>query len=176
MNIEHFERKIVMKIAIKGINAGGLCILILTLVGVSVAQERTEAQLEVWQVVEDYTEASHQRNLKGYLSHWHPDFVGWHNGDSLPTSRQEREKGLAYYFENAKSVEYSLEPLTVLVVADGTAAIVHYKLRNVLESTASGKRSSGLSFWTDYLVKENGRWLLISDHGGSVPEAWTAKK
>ena len=151
-------------------------ILILYLVGTSVAQDWTEAQSEVWQVVESYTQASHQRNLESYLSHWHPNFVGWHNGDSRPTTRQEREKGLTYYFKNSKSVEYNLEPLAVMVVADDKAAIVHYKLRNILESATSGKRSSNLSYWTDYLVNENGRWLLISDHGGSVPQEWTANK
>ena len=127
-------------------------------------------------IFETYSEASHQRDLDRYLSHWHPDFLGWHNGDNKPTNHQERAKGLAYYFKSTKSIEYKLEPLAIIVVADGKAAIVHYKLKNVLESKSSGKKSSGLSYWTDYLVKENGTWLLISDHGGSVPEAWTAKK
>ena len=165
-----------MKSVHNTINVTWLGFALLVLSAPSFAQEWSEAQKEVWQVVETYSEASHQRDLDRYLSHWHPDFLGWHNGDNKLTNQQERAKGLAYYFKSTKSIEYQLEPLAILVVADGKAAIVHYKLKNVLESKSSGKRSSGLSYWTDYLVKKNGTWLLISDHGGSVPEAWTAKK
>ena len=55
------------------------------------------------------------------------------------------------------------------MLSNGDAAIVHYKLRNVLEDRETGEKVRGISYWTDYLVRENDRWLLISDHGGSVP-------
>ena len=132
----------------------------------------TDAQEEVWAVVQSYSEASHQRDAERYLGYWHPDFLGWYNSahskESRPTTKAERSRGIAQYFGATRSVEYTLEPMGILVIADGNAAIVHYRLRNVLESTSSGKKTPGLSHWTDYLVKENGRWFLISDHGGSV--------
>ncbi len=127
-------------------------------------------QKEVWQTVEAYSEVSHQRDLEKYLCFWHPEFLGWHNGDDKPTNYQQRAKGLRYYFDNTKSLEYKLEPMEIQVIAEGKAAIVHYKLSNVLEIKATGKQEPGLAYWTDYLVNENGKWLLIGDHGGSVPE------
>ena len=125
-------------------------------------------QEEVWQTVEAYSEASHQRDLEKYLSFWHSDFIGWHNGDSMLTNYHQRANGLRYYFDNTTSLEYKLEPLEIQVIAHGNAAIVHYKLRNVLEIKATGNKEPGLSYWTDYLLKKYGKWLLISDHGGSV--------
>ena len=138
------------------------------LLGITLANDWTPEQREVLEVVAAYTEASHQRDLKSYLGFWHPDFLGWHNGDPAPTNKAQRQRGLEYYFSSTNSLSYELEPLVVIRIADGKAAIVHYVLRNVLVNKTDGKESEGISYWTDYLVKENGRWLLISDHGGSV--------
>jgi ketosteroid isomerase-like protein len=133
-------------------------------------QDWSGHQKKVWETVKACTQASHQRNLEKYLSFWHQDFLGWHNGDSTPTNYQQREKGLQYYFSYTKSLEYELEPMAIQIIADGKAAIVHYKLRNDLQVTTTGKNESGTAYWTDYLVNEGGRWLLISDHGGNVEE------
>ena len=138
--------------------------------GSSFATDWTPDQREVLEVVAAYTEASHQRDLNAYLSFWHPDFLGWHNGDPAPTNKAQRQRGLEHYFGSTSSLSYELEPLAVTRIADGRAAIVHYVLRNVLVNKANGRKSEGVSYWTDYLVKENGHWLLISDHGGSVQQ------
>ena len=134
------------------------------------AEEWSARQEEVWKAVEAYTQASHQRDVEKYLSFWHDDFLGWYDGHSALTSKEQRKKGLEKYFLRTKSREYELEPLAVQVVAGGKAAIVHYIIRNVLEDTSTGEKTKGTAYWTDYLVKEKGRWLLISDHGGSGPD------
>lgn len=134
----------------------------------SATEEWTALQKEVWRTVETYSEASHNRDLEKYLSFWHPDFLGWYNGDTHPTNYKERSGGLEYYFGTTKSLEYELEPMGIQIVGD-RAAIVHYKLRNVIQNIKSGKTSHELSYWTDYLTLENGQWLLVSDHGGNVP-------
>ncbi len=127
-------------------------------------------QNEVWETVEAYSHVSHKRDLEKYLRFWHPNFLGWYNGDSKPTNHDQRSKGLRNFFNATTSLEYKLEPRAIQIVASGKAAIVHYELKNILQVNESGKKEPGLSYWTDYLVKENGKWLLISDHGGSVQE------
>jgi len=134
----------------------------------SFATDWTPEQAEVLKVVEAYTEASHQRDLTAYLRFWHPAFLGWHIGNSAPTNKAQRQRGIDHYFGSTGSLSYKLEPLAIMMIADGKAAIVHYVLRNVLVNNASLRQSNNVSHWTDYLVKENGHWLLISDHGGSV--------
>ncbi|GAB5519407.1 MAG: hypothetical protein RhofKO_16580 [Rhodothermales bacterium] len=56
------------------------------------------AQQEVWQTVEAYSAASQARDLERYLSHWHPQFLGWHSGDDAPTTKADRAEGLTWYF------------------------------------------------------------------------------
>ncbi len=146
-----------------------LTLVLCLLVGDCFAADWTPDQSEVLQVVAAYTEASHQRDLNAYLSFWHPEFLGWHNGDDNPTDHEARSNGLKHYFDATKSLNYEFEPIAVQILSDGDAAIVHYKLRNVLEVRETGERIRGISYWTDYLVRDNDRWLLISDHGGSVP-------
>jgi|GEM_PF-48344 len=137
--------------------------------GSSVAADWTTDQEAILEIVAAYTEASHERNLNAYLGFWHTDFVGWHNGDDGPTDYEARSNGLRHFFSATKSLRYELEPMAVQIVSGGNAAIVHYKIRNVLEIKESGEKTEELSYWTDYLVRENDRWLLISDHGGNVP-------
>jgi predicted enzyme related to lactoylglutathione lyase len=131
--------------------------------------ENVVLKQEVWRTVKAYTEASHQRDLEKYLSFWHPDFLGWHSGDANPTDHAARSNGLKYFFNATKSLEYDLEPVGIQIISNGDAAIVHYKLRNVLEIKETGENVPGLSYWTDYLVRDDTDWLLVSDHGGSVP-------
>ena len=116
-------------------------------------------------MVETYSGYSRNRDLESYLSVFHPDFAGWHYGDASVTSKADRTEGLTWYFENFKAVEYRLEPLAIQAL--GNAAVVHYKIHQTLEDK-DGNRSEDVSQWTDVLVKEKGRWLLVSDHGGGL--------
>lgn len=90
--------------------------------------------------------------------------------DTNPTDLEARSNGLRYFFKATKSLEYDLEPMAIQLISNGDATIVHYKLRNVIMIKETGEKEPGTSYWTDYLVRENDGWLLISDHGGSVPE------
>ena len=134
----------------------------------STARQWSADQQAVWETVRAYSTASRERDLERYLSYWHPGFLGWHNGDDAPTDKAARIKGLTWYFANTTPEDYTVEPMGVQVF--GNAGVVHYKIRQTLRMK-DGKRSSGVAHWTDVLVKDNGRWLLISDHGGAIPTA-----
>jgi len=129
------------------------------------------AQHEVWQTVESYSDASKDRDLDRYLSHWHPRFLGWHSGDDAPTNKADRAEGLNWYFSQTTPEDYALEPLGMEVV--GTTAVVHYRIQQTLRM-ADGSIAPDVSHWTDVLVKEDGRWWLMSDHGGSIASTETA--
>lgn len=148
--------------------AGCLIVLFVGLPGY--AQEgplSSPAQREVWKTVEAYSAASHARDLDRYLSYWHPDFIGWHNGDEAPTDKAARTKGLTWYFANTTPEEFALEPMAIQVLGD--VAVVHYKIRQTLRQR-DGEAAASVSHWTDVLVNEEGRWLLISDHGGEIAQ------
>jgi len=123
----------------------------------------SKKQLEVWETVIDYSKASSDRDLEKYRKYWHHDFIGWHQGWENPTNYQERVEGLKNYFSATESVMYELEPLNIKVL--GEVAIVQYKNRMVVRTKKSGEEEYSISKWTDILVREKGKWRLISDHG-----------
>ncbi len=142
-------------------------ILAVCTINTTAAEEWSPEQREVLAVVESYTEASHQRNLEEYIGYWHDDFLGWLDGTPRPTNKAERAAMLREYFDGTESVQYELEPLGVVIISNGQAAMVHYVLRNTIQSKSDGKTTEKTAYWTDYLVKEGNRWQLLGDHGGS---------
>lgn len=133
------------------------------------AQHRgwTKEQKDVWKIVEAYSDAARQRNLEAYLGFFHPDFVGWFDGMDTTTDKATREQMLAWYFANTTPVSMDVLPIAVQVYGD--CAVAHYQIQQVLRMK-DGIEEQEISYWTDVLVKKDGRWLLFSDHGGNGPE------
>lgn len=125
----------------------------------------TPAEREIRAVVESYSNASQNRDLEAYLSYFHPDFLGWYNGDETPTDKKARVRGLTWYFAHSKPIAYTMTIKGIRAL--GETAIVHYSIEQTLEWN-DGRTSETTSHWTDILVRENGRWYLVSDHGGTV--------
>jgi ketosteroid isomerase-like protein len=48
----------------------------------------------------------------------------------------------------------------------GDVAFVHYYYTTVKE-TQDGKKKTESGRWTDILLKQGTRWVMIGDHGGS---------
>jgi ketosteroid isomerase-like protein len=127
------------------------------------AQEWSPAQKEVWAVVQAYQEAGDKGDLEGYLAQLHEDYRAWPNGMPLPTGKAEVKQALSHFFPIEK-VELSWsKPVSILVRDD--VAFVHYYFAQHFKDE-EGKIQNTQGRWLDVLVKENGKWLLIADHGG----------
>ncbi len=50
---------------------------------------------------------------------------------------------------------------------NGDFAYVHYYYTQVSEDK-EGKSNTEKGRWTDILMKKNGTWMLVGDHGGEV--------
>lgn len=129
------------------------------------AQDWTPEQREVWSRVEEYTEASRRRDLEAYLGFFHPDFVGWFNGMDTTTDKAIRGEMLRWYFANTTPVSLNIEPIAVRVFE--ACAVAHYRIDEVLRMP-DGTEQPGVEYWTDVLVRQDGEWLLVADHGGEV--------
>jgi ketosteroid isomerase-like protein len=60
---------------------------------------------------------------------------------------------------------YEITPLAITV--RGEFAVVHYYYSQVSKSS-EGKMSNVKGRWTDILLKQGDRWVLIADHGGAA--------
>ncbi|MGD9486434.1 MAG: DUF4440 domain-containing protein [Calditrichaceae bacterium] len=127
------------------------------------AQEWSAAQKEVWKNVETYWQMSAKRDLPGFLSYFHNDYSGWYNKSAMPSGKASLEKWVAPSFATSKIITYDIHPLAIKIF--GNVAFVHYYYMEMSEDK-EGKRKSEQGRWTDILMKQNARWVLIGDHGG----------
>lgn len=128
------------------------------------AQEWSSSQKEIWKNVNDYWALMAKGDLNGFLDYFHSDYVGWDNDSYLPSTKDENKKWLTYAFDGMKVPVYQINPLSIKIYGDVT--FVHYYYAMVKESK-DGKKSMESGRWTDILLKQGSKWVLIGDHGGS---------
>ncbi|MCX6235166.1 MAG: nuclear transport factor 2 family protein [Bacteroidetes bacterium] len=128
------------------------------------AQEWSPVQKEVWKNVNDYWALMAKGDINGFLGYMHNDYLGWDNEDPLPATKEDSQKWLQFSFQFTKILNYSIKPLGIKVYGD--VAFVHYYYYIVRES--DGKKNWEQGRWTDILLKQVDKWVMIGDHGGSV--------
>ncbi len=128
-------------------------------------QQWSSAQSEVWQNVEAYWDLYAQEDLAGFLSYFHEDFSGWSAGDPVPTTKSDRAKGMPRAFATSNVVFYQIKPVAIRVHSQ--VAIVHYFFWMTLQDP-TGEESSTQGHWTDVLMRQGDRWVMIGDAGGTA--------
>ena len=105
-------------------------------------------------------------DIKGFLDYFHKDYCGWSNDAAVPSGKEVSQKWLEYMYQGSKVPLYQIDPVCIKVF--GNTAFVHYYYDMIRESS-DGKKSHSTGRWTDILLKEGGKWLVIGDHGGADP-------
>ena len=129
------------------------------------AQELSPTQSEVWQFIIDCDEHFMNENAEGILNCFHDDFSGWLYGDTVPRTKSSVQKFLPVDFESTEPMASDLRPISIRVF--GNFAVAHYFLAWAYRD-ADGEVVRERMIWTDVLLRENGRWSWIADHGGVV--------
>jgi len=129
------------------------------------AQEWSAAQKDVWKNVEAYTALNTQRNLEGFLEYFHADYCGWAYEDALPSDKASIRKYIEYRWKTTKILFSEIKPVAIKIY--GNVAIVHYYYTTVY-ADAEGKEKSASGRWTDILMKQGDKWVMIGDHGGQT--------
>ena len=128
-------------------------------------QEWSEQQKEVWKTVETYSELAAKGDVEGFLDYFHDDFKGWINRMALPTNKTTRRKFISHNWKTTKTLVQDLQPVGINIFDN--VAIVQYYYSEVLKD-AEGKEINESGRWTDILMKQGDKWLIIGDHGGST--------
>ena len=130
------------------------------------AQQWSDAQKEVWTGVQKYWEAPAKGDVQGFLSYFDESYMGWNNQSLVPQSKANTSKWIENDMNNNSTVLYTLTPLTIWVKGD--FAYVHYTYSQLLKDNNTGKETPSSGTWTDILMKKDGKWVLIGDHGGKT--------
>jgi len=146
-----------------------LTVLFITGLGYSSlkAQEWSAAQNEVWKNVNDYWALMAKGDLNGFFEYFHTDYIGWDNGAALPSNKEELKKMYTFFYSGVKVPFYEIKPLAIKVYGDFAFADYNYVM---FMETPDGKKKSEKGSWTDILMKQGNKWVIIGDHGGATEE------
>jgi ketosteroid isomerase-like protein len=128
------------------------------------AQQWSAEQKEVWKSVEAYNDLSAARD-EGFLNYFDDSYRGWEYDTDAPESKESVKKFITNRDPNTKNLFYTLVPATIWV--NGNFAYVHYYYTSVSQDK-DGKRQLEKGRWTDILMKKDGKWIMVGDHGGKT--------
>ena len=131
------------------------------------AGDWSEDQKQVWSNVEAYWAEYADGDVEGFLGYMHEDYLGWGLEQPVPTGKESSRKWLAHNMPLRKIGMYELMPVGMRI--HGDVAVVHYYFTYAYQSL-DGERGSSQGRWTDILVRQGDRWVLLSDHGGSIED------
>jgi ketosteroid isomerase-like protein len=145
-----------------------IIVIIMIFTGSSIsAQEWSDEQMEVWKQVESYWELFTNKDLEGFMSYVHSNYIGWGYNDQLPRDKSSFEKWIKYDIKNYSADIYEITPAAISIFDD--VAIIHYFFTYV-DSDSEGKKNRYRGRYTDILKKQGDKWVLIGDHGGPIKE------
>jgi len=128
----------------------------------SFAQDWSNEQKEVWAGVEKYWEVN-QNNPLDFLQYFDESYLGWSYENEHPSTKNDAAKSFGYWSKKGKEQYHILTPSRIWV--NGDFAFVHYYFTQVMENSEGTPRTER-GRWTDILMKKNGKWMLVGDHGG----------
>ncbi len=132
----------------------------------SFAQQWSDAQKDVWAGVQKYWEVSSSGNAQGFMSYFDDSYMGWSNQSRVPMSKDNVSKWITQDSKDNSTLVYSITPLTIWVKGD--FAYVHYTYSTLEQNKETSKKTPSSGTWTDILMKKDGKWVLIGDHGGKT--------
>ena len=141
-----------------------ICCILLT-VSPLLAQEWSKEQLEVWKNVQTYWDLMAKRDVEGFLRYFHDDYSGWDYGEALPGDKASAQKWLSFYFPKSEVLLHEIKPVAIQI--HGNVAIVHYCYAEATKDL-EGKTKFSQGRWTDILMKQGDKWVMIGDHGGET--------
>ncbi len=129
-------------------------------------QEWSTEQKEALDIVEKMNESWANRDLDGYMSCLHENFIGWYNEDPLPIDKKSLRNWEEHWLSTTKILRNEFKPVSIKVTDD--IAIVNSYSKAIREDENGAKFTN--SKWTVVCKKEDGKWLMMGMFGGRVLE------
>lgn len=143
--------------------AGAVCLCVAFFAPTTSAQDWSPQQKEVWSRVQQCTGFFVAKDFDSASGCVHDRFSGWLYGEPVPRSKAYFNTVTRYMMQNLSVGAHDMRPVSIQVIGD--VAVVHYYVFMVFEGSPEVSQDR----WTDVLVKENGVWKWIADHGGTLP-------
>ena len=139
-------------------------ILIMIFVINTQAQQWSTEQKDVWAGVQKYWEINNS-DPQAYYKYFDDSYLGWSYDNETPGTKENAVKSSKYFSSKGKQQFNIITPARIWV--NGDFAYVHYYYTQVSENS-EGKPNTEKGRWTDILMKKNGTWMIVGDHGGEI--------
>jgi ketosteroid isomerase-like protein len=130
-----------------------------------VAQEWSTAQKEIWKVEEESVADMEKGDVEKLMSYVHQDYRGSGHGSPIPIDKPLFRKQVEQLVKAYPVRSMFLQPTAIQVF--GNTAIVHYIATITLKSV-DGKEATIQTAYTDVLVKQGDKWLIVADNGNEL--------
>lgn len=128
------------------------------------SQQWSSEQKDVWAGVQKYWEINNS-DPQAYFKYFDDSYLGWSYDYETPGTKENALKSSKYFSSKIKQQFNTITPARIWV--NGDYAFVHYYYTQVSEGT-DGKPITEKGRWTDILIKKNGTWMIVGDHGGAI--------
>jgi hypothetical protein len=144
-------------------------------------EELSQEQIEdeIWNAIEGRFKSWKDNDFDAYMAYHHPEWKKWQSGENKLTTKE----GMAQFWEVMKveeeCLEMKIDPVEIKILDGGKSAIAHYTHTETFtyhgedmpDGRTKGNTFTGTLRWSDFMVKENGKWLVIGGHRDmSIPE------
>jgi len=130
------------------------------------SQEWSNEQKEALSITEQMVEFWVDRDIDGYMSCLHDNFIGWFNEDPLPLDKNSLRHWETHWLSTVNIMREESKPVSINVT-DDVAIIATYSTE--LRQDENGNKLT-YGKWTFICKKEDGKWLIIGLFGGRINE------
>ncbi len=138
-----------------------------SVVGTASAQEWSAEQKEIWKFEQQQWKLAAEEDMSWIDSMVHQNLRFWESDAPMPRDKASLKHWSRYGAESGSTLEYELFPISATIT--GNIAVVQYNYVMARENYKKD-REMVTGHYTDMLVKEGGRWLLIAWAGGDDPK------
>jgi predicted DNA-binding protein YlxM (UPF0122 family) len=129
----------------------------------SIKKELTDNQKEVWETVLTYTNLIIKGKVEDFLEYFHEDYSGWDYLDDEPVVKSAIAKEIKNSLPKRRDLFYKIKPASIKIFEN--TAVVHYYFSIIPKNEETNVQMS-VGHYTDILLKQNGKWILVGDHVG----------
>lgn len=137
--------------------------MLLFVANITVAQEWTKEQNEVWKVVTDTWQGWKTGDVNTLTASLHDKYQGWSDDSPLPMGKSAAIDWFNTMKESVKILYFNIEPARI-VALKAAAVVDYYCYFNVVWTEGDKTQSKEVKGKiVEFYVKEGDKWLLLGD-------------
>jgi hypothetical protein len=133
--------------------------------GTAVAQNWSPDQQALWQLEQQQWKMSAAKDLSWIDTMVHPNLRYWGTDSPMPRDAASLKHWSRFDSDSSTVLQYELFPISATIT--GNVAVMQYHYMMASENYKK-ERETVTGYYTDVLIKENGRWMFIAWAGGDM--------